>query len=474
MSNKILLPQLVSTLSSTTGKPKKQIESFLKSFFLVIADTLEKHESVKIKGLGTFKVNRIEARKSVDVSSGEEVKIPAHYRVVFSPAKTLAEKVNEEFAWLEVIEISDNVSNSQLDHISTDAPDEKTGKSKPVTASKTKSAPIQAPVTIPEPEPIPVPEQEPEPIPEPEPVPKEIPEPKPEPTAVAIPKEEIAPTENKGRDDGEKLGEELEKEFGEIEPTEPFGPIEPDDPAPDQPIPENKKLNADFDFDFFDSVEKEQQKEKPKPASPFYITKDEYDSLAGKAELKILNKNVKKIRATVERYDERNRKRSRNYFLWSIFISLILATGCFFLVYYLLDDKINNSASAQLEQNDSLNPDSLDDEYAPTTVQGFSNAETTESADVMTSDAAPGIRGTDKVTSTRFLTTMALDYYGSYHYWPYIYLENQDRLSHPDRITPGTEVVIPDIAKYDVDPSHPRDLQKAKRLGVEIYKNLSH
>ena len=43
-------------------------------------------------------------------------------------------------------------------------------------------------------------------------------------------------------------------------------------------------------------------------------------------------------------------------------------------------------------------------------------------------------------------------------------------LGHPDRITPGTKVVVPPLSKYGVDPSNPEHIKKAKQLGIEIYK----
>lgn len=64
---------------------------------------------------------------------------------------------------------------------------------------------------------------------------------------------------------------------------------------------------------------------------------------------------------------------------------------------------------------------------------------------------------------------MAKDHYGNFNLWPYIYEENKAILGHPDRIKPGTQVVVPDLKKYGVDPTNPKDIAKAKRKGVEIY-----
>ena len=75
----------------------------------------------------------------------------------------------------------------------------------------------------------------------------------------------------------------------------------------------------------------------------------------------------------------------------------------------------------------------------------------------------------DTITKTRYLTTMAKDHYGNYHLWPYIYQENEKILGHPDRIRPGTKVVVPPLSKYGVNPDNKADIDKAKKLGNEIY-----
>ena len=64
---------------------------------------------------------------------------------------------------------------------------------------------------------------------------------------------------------------------------------------------------------------------------------------------------------------------------------------------------------------------------------------------------------------------MAKDHYGNYNLWPIIYEENKAFLGHPDRIRPGTRVVVPPLSKYGVDPDNPEDIARAKKKGVEIY-----
>lgn len=78
----------------------------------------------------------------------------------------------------------------------------------------------------------------------------------------------------------------------------------------------------------------------------------------------------------------------------------------------------------------------------------------------------------DTVTTTRYLTTIAREHYGDFNFWPYIYIENESILGHPDRITPGTRIVVPDLSKYGVSPGNKADVQEAKRKAREIYSRF--
>ena len=79
---------------------------------------------------------------------------------------------------------------------------------------------------------------------------------------------------------------------------------------------------------------------------------------------------------------------------------------------------------------------------------------------------------TDTVRKRYYITTMAKKYYGDDNFWPYIYLENQDKLGHPDYTAPGTVVVIPPAAKYGIDVNDPASLSAAKQKGYEIYRRF--
>lgn len=79
----------------------------------------------------------------------------------------------------------------------------------------------------------------------------------------------------------------------------------------------------------------------------------------------------------------------------------------------------------------------------------------------------------DTVSPTRVLTKIARDHYGNMHLWPYIYEENSSILGHPNRIKPGTRIVVPPLSKYGVDANNPADIEKAKNKALQIYSRYN-
>ena len=75
---------------------------------------------------------------------------------------------------------------------------------------------------------------------------------------------------------------------------------------------------------------------------------------------------------------------------------------------------------------------------------------------------------TDTVTSQIVLTVLSEKHYGSPWFWVYIYEENKDKISNPNNIRPGTEVVIPPAEKYGIDAKDPASLKKAQHRSWEI------
>ena len=108
MNEKTGIQDLVVLLAEKTNIAKKDAETLIKECFDLMGESLEKDKLLKIKNLGTFKLIRVEDRESIDVSTGERVIIPAHYKVSFSPDTMLAEKVEASKTFLENVETETN------------------------------------------------------------------------------------------------------------------------------------------------------------------------------------------------------------------------------------------------------------------------------------------------------------------------------------------------------------------------------
>ena len=114
MNERINLQDIAALLAEKADITKKDAEAFLREYFEVINEELIKDGSLKIKDLGAFKLLQVEDRESIDVTTGERVLIPAHYKVAFTPDKKLAETVNEPFAFFETTEIGEDSALDDL------------------------------------------------------------------------------------------------------------------------------------------------------------------------------------------------------------------------------------------------------------------------------------------------------------------------------------------------------------------------
>lgn len=75
----------------------------------------------------------------------------------------------------------------------------------------------------------------------------------------------------------------------------------------------------------------------------------------------------------------------------------------------------------------------------------------------------------DTVTGTNYLAKMARKYYGRSSYWVFIYQANTDVLDNPDRIKPGTRVLIPPKSSFAEDTDAATQ-KKADRIRAELDK----
>lgn len=410
MNRKVTLASLAERLAEICNIPAAEAESRIKSYFDIIAETISAGDSVKVKGLGTFKPVGIEPRESVDVTTGKRMLIPGHRRAVFTPEKSLAEKVNAPFAAFEAVELSDDISEEELDAAAQEE-----------TAATVSSEPVSPPDV--------------------------------EPTA-----------------DSEETQEETIEETATASVEEEEKPVEASEPEPE---PE------------------------PEPALPVEVKEEKVsEAAAARSTFGIQPPSIEEDDDfDIGRDYNPRRQRHRGGFLPGFLIGL----ACMFAVlgglwcwYRFAPEsfdsilgrpsaKVENATPAKIVSNTVPAPKpeahaQKVEAKAPEKADAVSEVsvekeEAESSAEVPTqpSDKAKEKPVYDTISKTRFLTTMARDHYGSYHLWPYIYEENKAILGHPDRIKPGTKVVIPPAEKYGINAKDKACIAKAKKLGVEIY-----
>ncbi|MDE6271952.1 MAG: HU family DNA-binding protein [Muribaculaceae bacterium] len=423
MNSKITLARLAQLVATKSGLDLSECEDVLRQLFKHISACLEGGESIRVKGFGTFKISPVEARKSVDVTSGLDNEIPAHNRIVFVPSKDLAAAVNAPFDMFETIVVEEGILEEEL---------------------------IQA-------------------------------ESEPNNLMSATLQQELILEEEKE----DSLKKEYPAAFAELESGESPNPVDAGQSSED--------IHVDNSTGEDDSVKEESsEKENHEEAD---------DSKLVAPSETVTHDNVEdSSHASHETYNiERPHRR---VWPWYIAVGLVgIIAGCGIL-WWLNDDfsdwgrnvtsrifgkNVNPNDSVEklevatlLDNEDNLAEESSDqtglveEEMIPDKDSAIDGAYDDKSADevvpTQASDKKKSKPITDTVSQTRYLTTIAKAHYGNFHLWPYIYKENEKILGHPNRIKPGTEVVVPDLSKYGVDPKNPEDIEKAKKLGVEIYK----
>jgi DNA-binding protein HU-beta len=85
--------QLVTKLAEAGGVSRKQGDQILDFLVETVVKSVKKGESVKIPGLGIFRLRKMKARVGRNPQTGEPIKIPARKKVGFSVAKTFKETV---------------------------------------------------------------------------------------------------------------------------------------------------------------------------------------------------------------------------------------------------------------------------------------------------------------------------------------------------------------------------------------------
>lgn len=134
MNEKLSFQNIVDSLSQKADVSKKVSETFSKAFFDTIVEALYMgEESIKIKGLGTFKLVEVEDRESINVTNGERFVISGYKKVAFVPDDSIVERLNA----------GGTNAEEEKDEVAAVAPvDENIEKNAPVNEEVAKDAPV--------------------------------------------------------------------------------------------------------------------------------------------------------------------------------------------------------------------------------------------------------------------------------------------------------------------------------------------
>lgn len=409
MESKITLSQVARLMAPKTGKTAALCEEFLKQLFSKISESLEDGNSVRIKDLGVFKLTAVASRKSVDVTTGESNEIPAHSKIVFVPCKELAAAVNAPFDMFDTVIVEEEMLEDRL------AEEEAVGNDM---------------------------------------------------VGGEIEGEEIIE-----REKASEHVEEVEKEAREeLEPV-----ILPPPPVVEDPVADSEPA---------DQRDAAPESVKPEPIKPESVKPESIKPESIKPESVDLDP-VEQDETEQPVSFHKSRRSFGSGFFWGFAVGLLALLLCGGAFWWLAKDNLLKGVGEKDSNADvALVADTEDADAA-----GINAGELGGNVDVSAiADIEEGVAGDkdkaadiaptkpsdsepvyDTISHTRFLTSMAKDHYGNMHLWPYIYEENAKILGHPNRIKPGTRVVIPDLAKYGVDPKSREAIEKGKRKAAEIY-----
>lgn len=414
MDRKITLALLAESVTRRIPLTGEEAEKWIKDYFAVIADAMASGESVKVKGLGTFKLSGIEARESVDVSTGKRMLIPGHQRATFTPEKSFAEAVNAPFAAFEAVELSPDLTEEELsvavEEIDAAAEPEAAEEAAPQTAVKEVS-----------------------------------------------------------------------------DKTEKQAPVAKETVEDRTPVSADVPVHEDIEADNIKKKDVEAKKE-PDTEPMVIVEEEESQAIAEEAGDGEYDDDVEEMALPRRRHSASGRGFLPGFLIGvACMLALLAGLWCWYrFAPESFDSILGRPAPQQEIPVVAASVEKKAVPAKPVATTGTREEVTTEVKEVVTetevADEVPtrpsdeadknGARKEpvyDTISKSRFLTTMAREYYGSYTLWPYIYEENKAILGHPDRIKPGTRIVIPPAEKYGIDRHDKACMAKARKMAAEIY-----
>ena len=458
MNNRITFPELVEQVAQCANTSKRMSELFLKELFATISQSLINGESVKVKGIGSFKLTEVSPRKSVNVNTGEEINIPGHKKLSFAPDKDLAQAVNQPFSHFETVILEDGVTDEQLAQIDAyeaetpQAPDAElpTAPEAPAADTDTEVPPPFVPAdTLPEPDFVAIEEAtEAEAATEPEAAPAAEAEPE-EATAIEAEAEEAPAAE------AEAEAEAEEAPAAEAEADEAPAVEE----VPEMPVAADEMESMVSDELSEDCLEQEKDKRRITRRSLFE------GFIVGVITTLIVT--LFSYRLYLMKYPDQADKPTQEETLAQAPTADSVASPA-----ETTPAKVD---SAQLLAEQKAAEEAQKAEEAKKEEEEAKKKAEAEKQQAEKQQAAPkGVNASqDTVRIGTTLFKLSKKHYGSDKFWVYIYEENKAKYPNPNSIPVGAVLRIPALSKYGATAGDPASLNAAKKKETEIYNSLN-
>lgn len=471
MNNKVTFPELVEQVAQYANTSKRMSELFLKELFATISQSLIDGESVKVKGIGTFKLTEVSPRKSVDVNTGEEIEIPGHKKLSFAPDKDMAEAINQPFMHFETEILDDDVTDDQLAAIDAGVPTEAPAEAAPVEEETDDTAATEAPAAE-----APVAAEE----------------------EVVMPPVFVAPAEEPESEEAETEAE-APVEPSEEEPAEEEVPAEvPVQEPADEPEETVSEEEA--------QIEEEAEPEPVTEVEPSAVAEPEVEAENAEAEgepdaeAEMVSEELADERVGQEIDKRRITRRSLlEGFVVGVVTTLIVTLFAYRLYLmkgyeatpadeepfteHVATDSVatpeqalaENSTEADADKQKAAEEQKKADEEKKKAEEEKKKAEEekqkAEAAKPTTANVAAG--ATDTIKPGTNLYRMSRKHYGSDKFWVYIYEENKAKYPNPNTIPVGAVLHIPQLGKYGAKAGDPASIAAAKKKQGEIFNHLN-
>lgn len=451
MNERLSLQDLTDLLAKKQEITKKDAETFLRELISLISENIENNEPVKIKDFGTFKLVKVNPRKSVDVNTGEAIEIAAHYKLSFNPDKSLKEAINRPFAHFESVVLEEGVT---FDNMENDLLVEGAEEDATVEEDVTEYIAVepQPEVTTPEPE------SEPAPL-------------EPEPQVI----------------DGETI-EKIDEEIKEEELAEP----EISEVPESEPLQSENSSLADAYSEIIPDDIKSKIKEEAFSNNVsledivLIMQEESLDPQNGDTEMLIPEK-----------------KGLRKRYIWLGFLVFLIVAGfavggLYFqeIAEYLTSGTSDADKKTEVVNKPDVKPDNktvavVDSLQKADTVKAVSTPDTTPDTpqpqqetqspppppsmpqpDATKASSVNAPLATETIQSGHTLRNIALKYYGNKSFWVYIYEENKDKIKNANNVPLGTKLVIPAPSKYGINPQDTESVRKARAIEEKLFGQM--